>query len=158
MATHSSVLAWSFPGTGEAWWAAIYGVAQSRTWLKRLSSSSSRSELISFFLILSLLRVLTPFSSTCSHSQSLSCPLLRFHFKNFLRSFSSHLLNNHSHMEDLHVCSIFSIVMTFQSLFAFVLQFIHFLILFGISKYYLKFFLKQEWQSSIIYRTKIPII
>ena len=26
-----------------AWWATIYGVAQSRTWLKRLSSSSSRS-------------------------------------------------------------------------------------------------------------------
>ena len=26
---------------GGAWWAAIYGVAQSRTWLKRLSSSSS---------------------------------------------------------------------------------------------------------------------
>ena len=25
-----------------AWWAAIYGVAQSRTWLKRLSSSSNR--------------------------------------------------------------------------------------------------------------------
>ena len=32
MATHSSVL---------AWWAAVYGVAQSRTRLKRLSSSSS---------------------------------------------------------------------------------------------------------------------
>ena len=28
---------------GGAWWAAIYGVAQSRTWLKRLSSSSSSS-------------------------------------------------------------------------------------------------------------------
>ena len=28
-------------GRGGAWWAAIYGVAQSRTWLKRLSSSSS---------------------------------------------------------------------------------------------------------------------
>ena len=28
---------------GEAWWAAIYGVAQSRTQLKRLSSSSSSS-------------------------------------------------------------------------------------------------------------------
>ena len=41
MATHSSVLAWRVPGTG-AWWAAIYGVAQSRTRLKRLSSSSSR--------------------------------------------------------------------------------------------------------------------
>ena len=32
MATHSSVL---------AWWAAVYGVAQSQTRLKRLSSSSS---------------------------------------------------------------------------------------------------------------------
>ena len=41
MATHSSVLAWRIPGTGGAWWAAVYGVAQSRTQLKRLSSSSS---------------------------------------------------------------------------------------------------------------------
>ena len=30
------------PREGGAWWAAIYGVAQSRTRLKRLSSSSSR--------------------------------------------------------------------------------------------------------------------
>ena len=29
------------PGDGGAWWAAIYGVAQSQTGLKRLSSSSS---------------------------------------------------------------------------------------------------------------------
>ena len=29
------------PRDGGAWWAAIYGVAQSQTWLKRLSSSSS---------------------------------------------------------------------------------------------------------------------
>ena len=29
------------PRDGGAWWAAIYGVAQSWTWLKRLSSSSS---------------------------------------------------------------------------------------------------------------------
>ena len=42
MATHSSVLSWRIPGTGGAWWAAVYGVAQSRTQLKRLSSSSSR--------------------------------------------------------------------------------------------------------------------
>ena len=34
MATHSSVLAWRNPGTEGAWWAAIYGVAQSRTQLK----------------------------------------------------------------------------------------------------------------------------
>ena len=40
MATHSSVLAWRIPGMG-AWWAAIYGVAQSRTRLKWLSSSSA---------------------------------------------------------------------------------------------------------------------
>ena len=44
MATHSSVLAWRIPGTG-AWWAAVYGVAQSWTRLKRLSSSSSSSSL-----------------------------------------------------------------------------------------------------------------
>ena len=41
MATHLSVLAWRIPGTGGAWWAAMYGVAESRTQLKRLSSSSS---------------------------------------------------------------------------------------------------------------------
>ena len=40
MATHSSVLARRIPGMG-AWWAAIYGVAQSQTRLKQLSSSSS---------------------------------------------------------------------------------------------------------------------
>ena len=33
------------PRDGGAWWAAIYGVAQSRTQLKRLSSSSSSSRL-----------------------------------------------------------------------------------------------------------------
>ena len=31
MATHSSVLARRIPGTAEPWWAAVYGVAQSRT-------------------------------------------------------------------------------------------------------------------------------
>ena len=34
------------PRDGGAWWAAIYGVAQSRTWLKWLSSSSSSSQRI----------------------------------------------------------------------------------------------------------------
>ena len=32
------------PRVGGAWWAAIYGAAQSRTQLKRLSSSSSRRD------------------------------------------------------------------------------------------------------------------
>ena len=36
------------PRDGGAWWAAVYGVAQSRTRLKRLSSSSSRSLIYSF--------------------------------------------------------------------------------------------------------------
>ena len=31
------------PRDGEAWWAAVYGVAQGQTRLKRLSSSSSRT-------------------------------------------------------------------------------------------------------------------
>ena len=34
MATHSSVLAWSIPGTRGDWWASVYGVAQSQTRLK----------------------------------------------------------------------------------------------------------------------------
>ena len=33
------------PRDGGAWWAAVYGVAQSQTWLKRLSSSRSSSSL-----------------------------------------------------------------------------------------------------------------
>ena len=39
--THSSVLAWRIPGMGEPGGLCVYGVAQSRTRLKRLSSSSS---------------------------------------------------------------------------------------------------------------------
>ena len=43
MATHSSVLVEN-PRDGRAWWAAIYGVTQSRTRLKRLSSSKHMTE------------------------------------------------------------------------------------------------------------------
>ena len=42
-ATHSSVLAWRIPGTGEPDGLCVYGVAQSQTRLKRLSSSSGSS-------------------------------------------------------------------------------------------------------------------
>ena len=41
MATHSSVLAWRIPGMGEPGGLPPLGLAQSRTRLKRLSSSSS---------------------------------------------------------------------------------------------------------------------
>ena len=43
MATHPSVLAWRIPGMGEPGGLPVYGVAQSQTRLKRLSSSSSSS-------------------------------------------------------------------------------------------------------------------
>ena len=42
-----SVLAWRIPGTGEP--GRVYGVAQSRTRLERLSSSSSNVKLIDLF-------------------------------------------------------------------------------------------------------------
>ena len=35
------------PRDGEAWWAAVYGVAQGLTWLKRLSSSSNGYDVLS---------------------------------------------------------------------------------------------------------------
>ena len=45
MATHSSVLAWRNPGTGEpGGLLSVYGVAQSQTRLKRLSSSSGSND------------------------------------------------------------------------------------------------------------------
>ena len=45
MATHSSVLAWRIPGTGEPGGLLSMG-SQSRTRLKRLSSSSSSGKLL----------------------------------------------------------------------------------------------------------------
>ena len=39
------------PRDGKAWWAAVYGVAQSRTRLKRLSSSSSSSSRALYVLV-----------------------------------------------------------------------------------------------------------
>ena len=48
MAIHSSVLAWRIPGTGEPGGLPSMGVAQSRTQLKRLSSSSSSRLVITF--------------------------------------------------------------------------------------------------------------
>ena len=39
------------PRDGGAWWAAVYGVAQSRTWLKRLSSSSSSAPIAIFLIV-----------------------------------------------------------------------------------------------------------
>ena len=65
------------PRDGGAWWVAIYGVAQSWTWLKRLSSSSSRVFLISVIVL---------FVSVClffNSFRSLFLHLLHFVFKVF---------------------------------------------------------------------------
>ena len=43
MATHSSVLAWRIPGTGEPGGLPVYGVAQNRTRLKWVGGGSSSS-------------------------------------------------------------------------------------------------------------------
>ena len=40
MGTHSSVLAWRIPGTGGAWWSAVYAVAQSQTRLSDLAAGN----------------------------------------------------------------------------------------------------------------------
>ena len=69
MATHSSVLAWKIPRTGEP--GAVYGVAQNRTWLKQLSSSSSSSRVCSNSCPLSWWCYLTISSSVAPFS---SCP------------------------------------------------------------------------------------
>ena len=79
MATHSSILAWIIPGTEEpggqpsmglrnrgAWWAAIYGVAQSRTGLKWISSSSSLNTMV--LSPLGFLLLNTAFHWPCSTS------------------------------------------------------------------------------------------
>ena len=46
------------PRDGGAWWAAVYGVAQSQTWLKWLSSNSSRN-----LFIFTAIKILSPFFS-----------------------------------------------------------------------------------------------
>ena len=55
MATHSSILGLENPRDRGVWWAAVSGVAQSQTRLKRLSSSSSSSR--------SILKMIDPFST-----------------------------------------------------------------------------------------------
>ena len=42
MATHSSVLAWRLPGQ-RTWWATVYGVANSQTWLSNFHFTSLQS-------------------------------------------------------------------------------------------------------------------
>ena len=71
------------PRDGGAWWAGVYGVVQSRTWLKRFSSSSSSSNCyykdvyITFDLFLPfLIKHSLQFPPSCTTSCSLDRMLL----------------------------------------------------------------------------------
>ena len=92
---------------------------------------------------------------------SLFCPLLRFHYKNFLRSSSPHLLNKHSDtfMEDLHVCvPFFFYIDDIPKLTCFcftIYTFSYFLWYFQVL---FKHFHETKCQSFIIYRTKLPTV
>ena len=74
MATHSSIL--ENPRDGGAWWAAVYGVTQSRTRLKRLSSSSSSSSMYSMCQSLSCVWLFAT-SWTIAHQVSLAMEFSR---------------------------------------------------------------------------------
>ena len=41
-ATHSSIFAWRIPTDREVWWAAIHGVAERQTGLKRLNTQQGK--------------------------------------------------------------------------------------------------------------------
>ena len=94
---------------GGAWWAAVCGVAQSRTWLKRLSSSSSSlksGSQTSFFLVLAPPLV----SYVTSGSYSVSLGLSFSHLCNGLiwvpiQSWHRiEWINNIKHLEYCFVC------------------------------------------------------
>ena len=53
------------PRDGGAWWAAVCGVAQSRTWLKWLSSSSSSTTSLLRYSLVVMNRFLTAVASCC---------------------------------------------------------------------------------------------
>jgi len=76
------------PRDGGAWWAAIYGVAQSRTRLKRLSSSSSNNYILStgntHLNVLSRNSVLFVTSRSCDLNWSRSVFSKRVRFTSFV--------------------------------------------------------------------------
>ena len=72
------------PRDGGAWWVSAYGVAQSRTWLKRLSSSSSGMCLAD-----------TPFQQKCGiHQKHWEIFLCFQHQKHWEICFPSEILGN----------------------------------------------------------------
>ena len=71
------------PRDGGAWWAAVYGVAQSQTWLKRLSSSNSSIYIYIYVRSKQEVYLGTQFSRTVNWILS-THPFPIFHFSYFL--------------------------------------------------------------------------
>ena len=71
------------PRDGGAWWAAVYGVAQSRTRLKRLSSSSSSSSV--FFYLFGVLFFFFWYQDNLRYRLFFFFPLLNYAASQFLR-------------------------------------------------------------------------
>ena len=117
MATHSSILAWRIPGTEEPWWAAVYGIAQSRTRLKWLSSSSSSSSGLRCYLynMLNFHKLWALFQGFlfCFIGLSIHAPLCAvFYFWRLYVSgrarFSSRTLFFHTGFPNFYCMSVFS--------------------------------------------------
>ena len=81
------------PRDGGARWAAIYGVAQSQTWLKQLSSSSNSIHVSMLLFPFISLSSLPTVSKVCSvHLCLHSCPANRFVSMNHLSRFYMYVL------------------------------------------------------------------
>ena len=92
------------PREGEAWWAAVYGVAQSWTRLKRLSSSSSSSVKMTVAICIKVKTIFHELLPLCGESFFFPIiPNLQFHTSTIL--YRSHLFQSNSpwlhHMVDV---------------------------------------------------------
>ena len=84
------------PRDGGAWWATIYGVAQSQTWLKRLSCSSSISMMPMYRVISCVVGRECLLWSVCSLDKTrLVFALLYFELQDQIACFSRYLLTSY---------------------------------------------------------------
>ena len=119
------------PRDGGAWWAAVYGVTQSRTRLKRLSSSSSRMHIVDVVESLSRVQLfMTPW--TAVHQASLSITISLSFLK--LVSTESVMPSNY-----LILCcpllllhSIFPIIRVFSNEFIYVYMYILYIYIYNL--------------------------
>jgi len=79
------------PRDGGAWWAAIYGVAQSRTRLKRLSNSSSNSDYITSSWRLAVGTLSAPFNAYVRSFLYLLYTLIKLYYTKALSDQASSL-------------------------------------------------------------------